>query len=380
LADDIFSDAGIFPLDGIPRAEDYFAVIDFQFNYPLIGTEAAVILAALQKHSAQLIAPQSERPFAGTVEHRKVAASFLSRENFTIPANRIFLCAGGHAGIAITLASASLEGAAIAVDELTYPHFRAMAADRGIKLIPCAGDDDGILPDALAAAASMHGVKAVYLMPTVHNPLGTVMPHARRLALAKIIREHALILIEDDAYRFLEPDGPAPISFLIPESSFYIFSFSKPLSPDLRVAYLLIPERLCKGAEELIAQVDSGISPLFGEVLTSLILDGTVARFIAEKQALGRARQALISKSLGSLKIRAHRNGFHSWIELPESTDANAFCSACEAKGVLVGSGTRYANGGAAALRFIRLAVGNERSLDRIIEGLATVKLVASSA
>jgi len=70
LADDIFSDAGIFPLEGIPRAEDYFAVIDFQFNYPLIGTEAAFITAALQKHSAQPSAAQSERPFAGTAEHR----------------------------------------------------------------------------------------------------------------------------------------------------------------------------------------------------------------------------------------------------------------------------------------------------------------------
>ncbi len=217
-------------------------------------------------------------------------------------------------------------------------------------------------------------------MPTVHNPLGTVMSHARRLALANIIRQNALILIEDDAYRFLEPDGPAPISFLVPDMSFYIFSFSKPLSPDLRVAYLLIPERLCKGAEELIAQVDSGTSPLFGEVLTSLLLDGTVARFIAEKQALGHERQALIANSLSGLKIRAHRNAFHSWIELPESTDANAFCAACEAKGVLIGSGARYANGGATALRFIRLAVGNERSLDRIVDGLATVKLVVSSA
>ncbi len=106
--------------------------------------------------------------------------------DFNIPASRVFLCAGGHAGIAIALASASLEGAAIAVDELTYPHFRAMAAERRIQLIACAGDDDGILPDALAAAARVHGVKAVYLMPTVHNPLGTVMSHRQTSSLLQI--------------------------------------------------------------------------------------------------------------------------------------------------------------------------------------------------
>lgn len=380
MADDIFSAAGIFALDEIPRAEDYFAVIDFQFNYPLLGTEAALISAALRKHEAKSDVPRSESLFAGTAEHRLVAASYLSRKDFTVPAGRVFLCAGGHAGIAIAFASASLDGAAIAVDELTYPHFRAMAAERSIKLVACEGDDDGILPEALAEAATLHGVKAVYLMPTVHNPLGTVVSPARRLALANIIRQHRLFLIEDDAYRFLEPNGPAPVSFLVPEFSFYIFSFSKPISPDLRVAYLLIPERLSANAEDLIAQVNSGISLVFGEALTSLILDGNVARLIAEKQALGRERQTLISSTLAGLKIRAHRNGFHSWIELPERTDAATFCSACEAKGVLIGSGARYGNGGAAAHRFVRLATGNERDLDRIIEGLATVKGVASAS
>lgn len=354
-------------------------MIDFQFNYPLLGTEAALIAAALQKHSAVPIAPQSETTFVGNAKHREIAAAYLSRKDFAVPASRVFLCAGGHAGVAIVLASASLEGAAIAVDELSYPHFREMAVERGIKLISCGGDEDGMLPDALAEAARTNGVKAVYLMPTVHNPVGTVISAARRLALAKIIRQHGLFLIEDDAYRFLEPDGPAPISFLVPELSVYIFSFSKPISPELRVAYLLMPERLCKGAEELIAKVHSGTSLLFAEALTSFILDGTVSRLIAQKQALGGERQALISSSLAGLKIRAHRNGFHSWIELPARTDANIFCAACESKGVMVGSGARYGNGGPAALRYIRLAVGNERNRDRIIEGLAAVKLVASS-
>ena len=350
-------------------------MIDFQFNYPLLGTEAALIAAALRKHGAEPIARQSETTFAGTAKHRDVAASYLSRKDFTVPASRVFLCAGGHAAITIAFASASLEGAAIAVDEVTYPHFRAMAAERGINLIACAGDDDGMLPDALAAAANLHGVKAVYLMPTIHNPLGTVMPPARRLALANIIRQHGLFLIEDDAYRFLEPDGPVPISFLVPELSFYMFSFSKPISPDLRVAYLVIPERLSANAEDLIVQVNSGTSHLFAEALTSLILDGTVARLIAEKQALGCERQALISSSLTGLNIRAHRNGFHCWIEVPARTDANTFCAACESRGVMVASGARYGNGEPAALRYIRLAVGNERNRDRIIEGLAAVKL-----
>ena len=96
-----------------------FTVIDFQFNYPLLGTEAALIAAALHRHGAEPSARQPETNFAGTAKHREVAASYLSRKDFSVPAGCVFLCAGGHAAIAIAFASAALEGSAVAVDELT---------------------------------------------------------------------------------------------------------------------------------------------------------------------------------------------------------------------------------------------------------------------
>jgi DNA-binding transcriptional MocR family regulator len=265
------------------------------------------------------------------------------------------------------------------VDELTYPNFRTMAANRRMKMIACAGDEDGMLPQALDHAANTENVKAVYLTPTVHNPLGTVMHAARRHALANVIRRRSLWLIEDDAYRFLEPDAPVPISWLVPERSFYIYSFTKPVALGLKVSYLAVPGSLSDGIEDFITQANSGTSLLFAGVLTSLVLDGTVTRLIAQKQALGRERQAMISSSLAGMKIRAHRNGFHSWIELPQGIAADAFCAACKSQGVLISAGSRYGNGTPQSARFFRLAVGNERSRERITEGLALVKQVISS-
>ncbi len=202
-----------------------------------------------------------------------------------------------------------------------------------MKVIACAGDDDGMLPQALADAVTSQNVKAVYLTPTVHNPLGSVMPESRRLALANAIRQHSLWLIEDDAYRFLEPDGPAPISWLVPERSFYIYSFTKPVALGMKVSYLVVPDAFADGLDDLVSQVNSGTSLLFAGVLTSLVMDGTVQRLIAEKQALGRARQESISSGLAGWKIRAHRNGFHSWIELPQGIDARCFLCSVQIQG-----------------------------------------------
>jgi DNA-binding transcriptional MocR family regulator len=168
------------------------AVIDFQHNYPLIGTEPGLISAAVQKHVAESGAWVSAKPLAGAAEHRNVAASFLSQWGSAIPAGRVFLCSGGHSAISVALTRASLDGATIAADELTYPNFRTMAANRGMKVVACAGDEDGMLPQALDDAAKSQDLKAVYLLPTVHNPLGIVMPSGRRLALANVIRQRNL--------------------------------------------------------------------------------------------------------------------------------------------------------------------------------------------
>ncbi|MFY9804897.1 MAG: PLP-dependent aminotransferase family protein [Candidatus Acidiferrales bacterium] len=354
-------------------------MIDFQFNYPQLGTEAGFISAAVQKHVKESSAWIHEKPSVGMPPHRKVAATFLSQWGTDVPPSRVFLCSGGHSAVSVALTRASLDGAAVAVDELTYPSFRTMAANRGIEVIACPGDADGMLPGALDDAARSVNLKAVYLTPTVHNPLGAVMPANRRIALADVIRRRGLWLIEDDAYRFLEPDAVAPISWLVPDRSFYIYSFTKPVALGLKVSYLAVPEGLSDGIEDFIEQGNSGTSLLFAEVLTSLMLDGTVQQIIAEKQVLGHERQALISTGLAGLKKRAHRNGFHSWIELPQGIAADAFCAACKSAGVLISSGSRYGNGSAESARFFRLAVGNQRSSERITEGLALVKKVLST-
>ena len=73
----------------------------------------------------------------------------------------------------------------MAVDELSYPAFRQTAANRGMKVMACAGDEDGMLPQALDDAARSQNVKAVYLTPTVHNPLGSVMPAGQKARTGK---------------------------------------------------------------------------------------------------------------------------------------------------------------------------------------------------
>ena len=108
--------------------------------------------------------------------------------------------------------------------------FGIAASLLSLRLAPVAIDEQGLLPDAVAALCRSGSVKALYTLPTLHNPTATVLPLERRRALAEIARSHGLALVEDDVYGFLLKDAPAPLATFAPERSFYITSTSKSMA------------------------------------------------------------------------------------------------------------------------------------------------------
>jgi DNA-binding transcriptional MocR family regulator len=74
-------------------------------------------------------------------------------------------------------------------------------------------------------------VKAIYTMPTLHNPLGWVANDAFRREMAAIACEHDLLIIEDATYVWLVDNPPLPIHHYAPERTLYLAGFSKTWPP-----------------------------------------------------------------------------------------------------------------------------------------------------
>ena len=66
--------------------------------------------------------------------------------------------------------------------------------------IGIAADEEGMLPDALAKAASSGRGKMVYLNPNFHNPTGATMSLKRRQEIYAVAQHYDLLLYEDDPY------------------------------------------------------------------------------------------------------------------------------------------------------------------------------------
>jgi DNA-binding transcriptional MocR family regulator len=103
-------------------------------------------------------------------------------------------------------------------------------------------DDEGVEPDAFAAACGRWAPKALYLNPTLLNPTTHTISEPRRMALTSIARRFGVPIIEDDPYGLLPQNAPPPFAALAPELTWHIASLAKPLGAGLRVAYVLIPD------------------------------------------------------------------------------------------------------------------------------------------
>jgi len=113
-------------------------------------------------------------------------------------------------------------------------------------------DDDGMVVDEIEEAYAKvldetgYPPKFIYVLPNFHNPAGTTLTLERRKRLADIATKLDIPVVEDDPYGQLRYEGEdiIPICTLIPERTIYLGTFSKTLSPGLRLGWIVCPEVL----------------------------------------------------------------------------------------------------------------------------------------
>jgi len=311
-------------------------------------------------------------PYAGDSALRQAAADWLSRSGYPVLPSQIIVGVGGHHALTVVLLAAQLRGHAIAVDPFTYPGLISLAELLNVQLVPCKGDGSGLLPGALRELCKRESVRGVYLMPTIHNPLGTVMPLSRREEIVAVAREQNLLLLEDDAYGFLDQTAPPCFAHLAPERSFYIYSLSKVLLPGVKTAFLVTPADRVEIATIAIRVTSSGGVPLFTSLLCRWISNGTVAQWIEAKRAEASIRQNIARRLLDGIDVAGHPASFHLWLDLPAPITAEPVRQALRVRGVDTVPGEAFSVSPVPS-QFIRLSLGGEMDHQRLEQGLSIV-------
>lgn len=278
----------------------------------------------------------------GELELREQAARRLSRDLPT-DASQIRVTSGSQEGLFV-VAQALLEpGDVVLVESPTYLAAVQAFAVHGARMIGVETDDEGVVPEALDEAIRTHRPRMVYLIPTFQNPTGRTMPAERREAVAEVLLQTDVPLIEDDPYGALSFSGSswAPIASLpgMSERTLLLNSMSKLMSPGVRIGWMRAEGPIL----DTLAVAKAAIS-----MQSSVVDQLTVARYletadldahVATVSAVYRERRDAMATAIAPvLPAGAHvthpEGGMFLWASLGEGYDAQRMLADAVAAGV----------------------------------------------
>ncbi|QYN36423.1 PLP-dependent aminotransferase family protein [Pseudonocardia sp. DSM 110487] len=343
------------PPPGPALVEHRPVTVDLEMNFPILDGQAALLAPALSGllRADGLRAGLSPGSAAGTEAARRAAAALLACEGWTPRPEQVLFAGNGRQAIAAAIGALVPVGGRLGVEALTYPVTRTIAARLGVEVVPLAVDAEGLQPDAVRAAGRLD---AVFVQPTMHNPLGVTMPVPRRRELADVLAEHDVPAIEDRIYSFLR-DDPPPLAAFAPEHTVVVESLSKRVAPGSTLGFLVPP---MAHHQRVRAAIRAGgwLAQSFAvEAATRWVADGVVAEIQAAKRVDAARRQALVVQRLAGFAVRADPAAYHCWWELPPPWRAETFVAAAARRGIAVTPAASYAAGAGHAPSAVRLAL-----------------------
>ena len=192
-------------------------------------------------------------------------------------------------------------GDEVVVEQPSYDRTLLMLEKLGVDRIGIPLEADGIEVEGLEQAlADGHRPKLVHIIPNFHNPAGCTLSEQKRRRLVELSAEHGFWIFEDDPYREVRFGGePLPTMLALAEGTeakvVHASSFSKTVSPGVRVGYLVGPAEeiaaLAKGAAETYISPNMLAESIVFELCRSGALDDNIA---AVNAALAERRDAVV--------------------------------------------------------------------------------------
>lgn len=361
---------------GIDQHAAAAGMVDLNFNYPSLPGQADLLRGALRQLAASgdLDALLHYQPHGGRMHERETVARHLAGRGLTVDADNVVLVDGAQHGMTVTALALLRPGDVVATDALTYPGMKVLADSLHLELAPLPADCAGPDLDALARLCARRRVRACYVQPTVHNPLGWVMSAARRRALAALARRHGLLLIEDAPYAFLEAHAPPPLAALAPELTVHVSGFSKSIATGLRVGLVAAPRQWIASIKRAIRATTWNTPGVMTAITCSWIEDGTVARLESEKRRDASVRQALAAEVLDGLPVVGHPASYFLWLPLAPEVRADGVARDLLEQRISVSTAEPFAVT-AQAPHALRIALGSA-DLETLRRALRTVRSV----
>ena len=278
---------------------------------------------------------------------------------------------GGLESSQVMVANGSLEAGAmlfqhllsagdrVVVEQPTYDRTLLLLQQLGVELVPVSLEADGLDLGELEAALAEGPIKLAHVIPNSHNPAGCTLSAAKRARLVELAAEHGFWIFENDPYRELPFEGEPLATMLSLDSAgrvVHASSFSKTVSPGVRVGYLAGPEaeiaKLAKRANETYISPNMLAESIVLELCRSGVLDENIAFVKGELKARRDALVTALREQVPEAEFVIPDGGYFLWLDLAEGTDTVALLAESKAEGVSFVAGPDFMiEGGENSLR-----------------------------
>ena len=357
------------------------------------GAPSADILPvdAVREASAKSLADDWERALSyGTGIGHPDLCAWVAREFHRIEPEQVMFTNGSMEAAALLFRYMIEPGDRVIVEQPSYDRTLLLLGRTGAEVVGVPLEDDGLDIAAFEAALAGGPVKLAHVIPNFHNPAGCTLSAAKRDRLVDLAAEHDFWIFEDDPYRLVRfGDDELPPTMLASDDSGHVIhasSFSKTVSPGVRVGYLAGPAEQIKtlakrGSEHYISP-----NMLAESMVLELCRSGALDRNIEfVNRALAERRDALVGalrEQLPEARFVVPGGGYFLWLDLPDDYDTVAALDAAKGEGVAFVAGPDFLlEGGRSSLRLSFASVPADRvaeGVERLARALESVR--ASSA
>ncbi|MBP1842978.1 DNA-binding transcriptional MocR family regulator [Rhizobium petrolearium] len=284
----------------------------------------------------------SFRPNMVFPRHRAVATEWLARCGLDVSPLNVSLTNGATSGMTTALMSVAPPGSTVATEVVSHHTLVPLSTYLGLHLEGLAIDEEGMIPEALDEACRKGPIRAIFLQPSVINPMAALMSAGRREALAAVAARHDIAIIENDVLGPMVEGRAPPMAAFAPERTLYVTTFTKTTVPGLRIGYLVAPDRYVAAVANRHLVSNWMATPAMAEIATRWVADGTAMELVAWQRRALASRHAIAAEMLAGLPYRAHPQSLHMWLPLSCGHTEDAFVAQARLRGVGIAPGKSF--------------------------------------
>lgn len=259
---------------------------------------------------------------------REVARRYL-QAGCPLSHEELVITVGCTEAINLALRAVTKPGDTVAVETPTFFGFLETIQSLNLRVVEIpTGARTGICLDATRAALANNDVKALVVMPSFQNPLGSCMPDENKEALYRILCEFDVAAIEDDVYGDLHfgERRPKPLKAWDTDGRVLLCSsFAKTLAPSLRVGWCA-PGRYLERVRRLKFTNTLGTPVVLQKTVSDFLRNGGYDHHLrsirrAYHYQLHLFSQAILRHFPAGTRLSRPEGGFVLWVELPPGVD-----------------------------------------------------------